>query len=683
MMQQIFQKLLDEAKLSPMLLSDLAGLETYISESYNNRSFIELLQNADDAEADSFWVGRVGDYLVIANNGRPFNSNDIESLCRSASSAKVRGNSIGYRGIGFKSVVSIAKEVHLISGNYEITFSKELTKSLISNLERVPLIRIPHPIRPEVKNQVLYQLKQLQDIGYTTFFIFSGVNINQIDEEYSSFQYTSLLFLNNIKNIDICILKQKTYAVSVENNKEYKYVSVKTKDVMSEWNIYTLGRCSIAFAIENDKIVKLNKRESCIHAFLPTEDICGLGVIVNGDFSTDPSRRHLIGDEISKSVIYDIATLYVDLLNKNLFNSNQYSVDLINALIPFFDVKLVHLTKNVFEREFVDAIKKIVGSSYSFKISPHWLNLHDYCSISNIISNECPTEKSLSLLGVIPLLKFLGAKEDDVNGVLTKLREQEISLEGYAQVASYCIRRILLNEFISDFVNVPLFFVETTKVSLKDLDGLNKKIDESFIQLLRDKGISDNDLRLCFNKLSLINLFNLYSVVERKLGVESNTKGNINIENNDKESTKISQIKEQWFNSNITKDTDKKSVNKWRSAEENALVVLNANGFKLEDVASKNVGYDLEGIDPNGDDIYIEVKSLEWKGQKFRLTNNEYAVAQYKKGKYFLALVIQSQDYIEIGLIKNPIETLNLNRQCVQWVWECSEYSFNSIRFEL
>ena len=133
------------------------------------------------------------------------------------------------------------------------------------------------------------------------------------------------------------------------------------------------------------------------------------------------------------------------------------------------------------------------------------------------------------------------------------------------------------------------------------------------------------------------------------------------IENNDKESTKISQIKEQWFNSNITKDTDKKSVNKWRSAEENALVVLNANGFKLEDVASQNVGYDLAGIDPNGDDIYIEVKSLEWKGQKFRLTNNEYAVAQYKKEKYFLALVIQSQDYIEIGLIKNPIEGFSNN----------------------
>ena len=31
-----------------------------------------------------------------------------------------------YRGIGFKSVVSFAKEVHLISGDFEITFSKEM-----------------------------------------------------------------------------------------------------------------------------------------------------------------------------------------------------------------------------------------------------------------------------------------------------------------------------------------------------------------------------------------------------------------------------------------------------------------------------------------------------------------------------------------------------------------------------
>ena len=37
---EIRGELLKEAKASPNLLSDLAGLENYISESYNNRSFI-------------------------------------------------------------------------------------------------------------------------------------------------------------------------------------------------------------------------------------------------------------------------------------------------------------------------------------------------------------------------------------------------------------------------------------------------------------------------------------------------------------------------------------------------------------------------------------------------------------------------------------------------------------------
>ena len=124
--EEVRQKLLSEAKASPNLLSDLAGLENYIAESYNNRSFIELLQNADDAKASKFKILRKSDLLFVANNGRVFNQTDLESLCRSASSNKLRGETIGYRGIGFKSVVGFAKEIHLFSGEIELTFSKEL-----------------------------------------------------------------------------------------------------------------------------------------------------------------------------------------------------------------------------------------------------------------------------------------------------------------------------------------------------------------------------------------------------------------------------------------------------------------------------------------------------------------------------------------------------------------------------
>ena len=49
MLNAVRDELLKEAKNSPGLLADLANLERYVAETYSARSFIELLQNADDA----------------------------------------------------------------------------------------------------------------------------------------------------------------------------------------------------------------------------------------------------------------------------------------------------------------------------------------------------------------------------------------------------------------------------------------------------------------------------------------------------------------------------------------------------------------------------------------------------------------------------------------------------------
>ena len=143
----------------------------------------------------------------------------------------------------------------------------------------------------------------------------------------------------------------------------------------------------------------------------------------------------------------------------------------------------------------------------------------------------------------------------------------------------------------------------------------------------------------------------------------------------------------QWFN-DAESSSSKKAVNndgiqKWRSAEENTLAVLNANGFRLKDVSKQNLGFDLEGSDPNGKNIYIEVKSIDYVGQKFRMTNNEFAAAQYKPSNYYLALVYQNKDSFEISLIKDPVNRLNLTRQVVQWVWECTDYEYKPMRFKI
>ena len=680
-LSKLRDSLIAEAKSSPMLLSDLAGLEAYVSESYNSRSFIELLQNADDAKATKFYVKRSGEYLFVANNGRPFNIKDLESLCRSASSNKVRGTTIGYRGIGFKSVVSFAKEVHLISGDFEITFSKELSKQIVPQAHKVPLIRIPHELDKSVRNELADEIKKIQDEGFYTVFIFSGVLADQIDEEYTSFANTTLLFLNSIQVIKIHLSKKVTAnIVVIDENEIGRFLRVSTTGAISDWLVCSDSNCSIAFSMNKGKVVRLPKSEAIIHAFLPTEDSCGLGVVVNGDFSTDPSRRHLIMDETTIKVISNLTHLYAFLLKYALANKERNMVD---ALMPYFDLKLIQLMKQSFEKEFAKRVKDAFGKELSsLKFAPSWLNAEDFAKImvaSNLpyVAPECS-----EVSGLVDLLKYLGNKPEDVGSLIIEVSRAEISVLGYAQLITAGIKEVLMNHRVASLTTTALIMSNGALCSLKQINDEEGEIEESFVQLMIDNGVSENDISQFLKKSGLSNINNIQFSDEED---EDFSCGDEDDDVFDDDKSDISPSVSQWFdNASSSKPiVNNDGVQKWRSAEENTLAVLNANGFRLKDVSKQNLGFDLEGSAPDGKNIYIEVKSIDYVGQKFRMTNNEFAAAQYKPNNYYIALVCQNRDSLEISLIKDPVNRLNMTRQVVQWVWECSDYEYKPMKFKL
>lgn len=71
--------------------------------------------------------------------------------------------------------------MHVISGDFEITFSKQLTRNLIPIVKNVPLIRIPHPLRENVKNDVDIKIKTLKQEGYNTFFILKELIFSKLE----------------------------------------------------------------------------------------------------------------------------------------------------------------------------------------------------------------------------------------------------------------------------------------------------------------------------------------------------------------------------------------------------------------------------------------------------------------------------------------------------------------------
>jgi len=110
---------------------------------------------------------------------------------------------------------------------------------------------------------------------------------------------------------------------------------------------------------------------------------------------------------------------------------------------------------------------------------------------------------------------------------------------------------------------------------------------------------------------------------------------------------------------------------------------LEGQGWEAEDVSRQNIGYDIEGKSPEGETFFVEVKLVGSSDKPFTLTSNEEAVARQNGAKYIIAIVCQSREFLEVAFIRDPVQQLNMIRQCRQWVWECSDYPYDPLRFEL
>jgi len=84
----------------------------------------ELLQNADDAAATEIFVRIERGQFVFSHNGEDFIEEHFSSLCRFGYSNKRSLHTIGFRGIGFKSVFSLGKRVQLLTPTLSVEFEQ-------------------------------------------------------------------------------------------------------------------------------------------------------------------------------------------------------------------------------------------------------------------------------------------------------------------------------------------------------------------------------------------------------------------------------------------------------------------------------------------------------------------------------------------------------------------------------
>lgn len=699
--EKIQSNFLEEAKNSPLLLSDLAHMETYIAESYHNRSIIELLQNADDAASIRFYISKNKGYIIVANDGRFFNENDIISICRSGSSTKKRdGKSIGYRGIGFKSVVNLAERVHIISGDLGLTFSRELTNELIDSDIPVPLIRIPHKYNPLMEHSDI--ISNLLDRNFKTIFIFENTNSNNLEEEIDSFDSSSLLFLRSIKQIVFETQLSKTISVKRVNNGFEEYITISDDDYKEEWLVLRNSRSedkttSVAFLLDNQKrIIPLSNERSVVHSFMPTKDNVGLPFKINGDFSTDPSRTKIVNDDLSKESLNRCSKLIVDIIKgyvnegkddvftglfEVLSTTEESLVSRFSSVVKFKDIFLTNLKDQLKKEKWFNnqSIEKI-------RINPEWLNFNDFNKFCDFF-DFTPLDKRMESKypGILKFGEKFGVKPLFLEEILEATSKKTPSINGSQEIIGEFIRkyRFSHNTTIQEKIkNAKIIYFSDGIFSLNEKP--TSKFDDEFLKIIENNLNDPQDFKWFINKMqpSLISALNDKNLED----FEKDNVVNVLLKNNRIEELNKTHIFSNSFyqrgnNSLKEKEMNKKSLNirasisKWRAAETNlaAFLEIDEDVKKVIDVSKSNLGYDLEVQRSNRTD-YIEVKSVDKLGSTISLTNNEYSTAHELKDSYILAIVKQTNDGLEVCYIKNPIDTLQLTKRVTRCEWICDSY---------
>lgn len=689
-LRAIRDELLGEAMRSPALLADLANLERYIAETYSARSFVELLQNADDAQAKRFWVARKGDYLVCANDGLPFSEQDFYSLCRSASSNKQRGRTIGYRGIGFKSVVGIAESVHLISDPLCATFSRALTGAALESAAPVPLVRIPHPLAVASSDPIMAVVSQLHRQGYTTVFVLTGLDADRVQEEFDQFDADYLLFLQNVCE---AILDDKNRSYRCERqaiNERERRVQIDGGDRRSYWTIERHEKCDLAFSLVDGKRTPLKAADAVAHAYLPTLEQTGYGIRINADFSTDPSRTRIVFDDMTYRCIDDAAAAIAAKISAAVLSTDDATGSLA-CLTPTVDLATLGLQKRSFRTELIARTRERLNHlKETVCLAPSWLSRSDAGILANATGNALVVPDGTERDGQANFMRYLGVKVLSNESIIEATDEVQLSPKSYVPLIAHTARNVGLGVDPRRLAESPVWIGanDGRATRLSDLVKTGTPLDLGFVEALGTEGLAPGQLARLLSVAGLdseavgVLLPGTVQIVDMGPDGQGKVLGDDNPDDEKAERAQAFDPLLRDGNSSARLQTaspvpiTSRSLPAWRGAEEYVAIVLRQYDYRVEDRSRQNLGYDIYA-EKDGRKYYVEVKLLDYAGQPFVMTTNEEAVARECGASYIMALTVRSTGgAVHVQFVHDPAQTLKLTRQCRQWVWECSDYIF-------
>lgn len=420
-MNKFIEDLIKDREEYAYFLEKKPALRRIVEDLYPDKAhFIyELLQNAEDANAQTVSFSLSKEQLICSHNGRPFNEKDISAITDiGESSKKDDDNSIGRFGIGFKAVFVYTESPRVKSGDLDFT------------IERFVVPRFRNPSTHDTFTVFEFPFNSKKKTPQEAY--------KEIGDALKQLSGSALLFLRNIRKVEWFV--DDEFLGSIEREEfANNHISITQKEdsnskpVVFNWLRYitlfggeeTLFS-SIAFKLrekpqkQNDinsenatlaeRYVVEGMNRGIVSAFFPAEkETSGLRFHVHAPFITELSRAS-VKDTPENDKLYDYLADTIEnalhevksigLLDRNFLEalpnssdpvSKKYQVirdrvkkSLMNEdLVPtlegtFKQGRLLHITKSMIARvintlDFANLTRKSIDS-VGWSITSHQKN---------------------------------------------------------------------------------------------------------------------------------------------------------------------------------------------------------------------------------------------------------------------------------------------------------------------
>jgi hypothetical protein len=367
-------------------LNQARSLKSLSNDLYTDslRFVYELIQNCDDS-CQSKSVLRIAivdhRYLIVGHNGKPFNEDDVRSLCDVGCSTKGQDNQkTGYKGLGFKAVFGKSDYVLILSkgeyfrfeGNSNVfkwnpkwglnqqIWEKTNNRKFEYPWQICPIWTEKNEVSESIQKWFLGQLDAVATIIRLKNVEETSNAIKQLIDQPHVF-----MFLRNIRTVRFSFNSPHETGLNINVLRDKSLQIIYDWKPISHWLLYSctinipdnarndlrlpeklqdakITEMMLAARIDkNDNIESVQGRHNALFAYLPTRiTTYNFPIIVNANFLTNASREHIHTDSTWNQFLFSRIPHEMTIWIGKLRQQDKWSdraLDLLPNPIPVND----------------------------------------------------------------------------------------------------------------------------------------------------------------------------------------------------------------------------------------------------------------------------------------------------------------------------------------------------------